>query len=286
MNYKELGQTSILLPEIGLGTWEFKGSVDALRAGIDAGAWWIDTAESYGTEDVVAQVIRNIRDRVFIATKVSPNHFRRRDLLQAADNSLRRLGVEYIDLYQLHYPNYVVPIEETMSAMEQLVDTGKVRFIGLSNFSLSELSRAQAAMSKYRIVSNQVRYNLLDRGIEHGLLAYCQQHRIAVIAYSPLARGLSNLHKKDRYGALSKVATETGKTEAQVALNWCISKPGVFAIPKADSIKHVVENRQASGWSLSPAQIRQLETGIRHKGRVELAFRRIVRRTQLTMRYR
>lgn len=286
MNCKELGETGIRLPEIGLGTWEFKGGVNALRNGIDAGAFLVDTAESYGTETIVGDAIRNIRDRVFLATKVSPNHFRRGDLLQAADNSLRRLGVEHIDLYQLHYPNYVVPIEETMAAMEDLVDRGKVRFIGVSNFFLRELRRAQAAMTRHKIVANQMRYSLLDRGIEHGLLPHCRQHHITVIAYSPLARGLDNLRRKDRRGVLSKVAAETGKTEARVALNWCISKPGVIAIPKADSVEHVLENCQASGWSLSPSQMQQLEAGIKPRGRLELALRRIVRRTLLTIRHR
>src|ERR1017187_10284944 len=131
---KELNQTGIRLPEIALGTWQYQGGVEPLRAGIALGANFIDTAEAYGTEEVVGQAIKGIREKVFLATKVSPRHFRRPDVIRAAEQSLRRLNTDYIDLYQLHWPNYSVPIGETMAAMEELVETGKIRFIGLSNF--------------------------------------------------------------------------------------------------------------------------------------------------------
>jgi hypothetical protein len=116
-----------------------------------------------------------LRSRVFIATKVSPAHFRRSDVLMAADKSLERLRTDCIDLYQLHRPNYTVPIEETMGAMEELVDAGKIRFIGVSNFSVGEVRKAQAALSRYRVVSNQICYNLVERSVELGLLRYCRE---------------------------------------------------------------------------------------------------------------
>src|SRR4029077_2021671 len=140
------------------------------RAAIEYGACLIDTAEAYGTEEIVGQAISGRRDRVFLATKVLPRNFKRRDLVAAAERSLRRLGTDYIDLYQLHWPNLTVPIEETMRGMEELVDTAKVRFIGVSNFSVRDLINAQAALSKQRIAANQVRYNLVERTIEGGLL--------------------------------------------------------------------------------------------------------------------
>jgi diketogulonate reductase-like aldo/keto reductase len=189
------------------------------------------------------------------------------------------LRTDYIDLYQLHWPNYTVPIEETLGAMEELVDKGKIRFIGVSNFSVSELRKAQSALSQYRVVSNQVRYNLVDRSIEVDLLRYCTKNNITVIAYSPLACGIDRIKEKDPRAILDRVAALAGKTEAQVALNWCISRENVIAIPKAASVEHVVENCDASGWRLPSDQMRLLEEGIsfRRRGRAEAALRRVAR---------
>jgi diketogulonate reductase-like aldo/keto reductase len=278
MNYKELGQTGVMLPEIGLGTWEYNGGTTALRRGIDLGAFLIDTAEAYETEEVIGLAISDVRDKVFIATKVWPTHFRYRDLLQAADSSLRRLKIDHIDLYQLHWPNAAVPLDETMGAMEALIDIGKVRFIGVCNFSVHDLIKAQACLSKYTIVSNQVRYSLVQRQVQFGLSRYCCEKHITVIAYSPLDRAIDRVRKRDSSGALSRVAAETGKTEAQVALNWCISKKGVIAIPKADSVEHTVENCGASGWQLSAEHIRMLERRIKSPGHIEAALRRAATR--------
>src|SRR5499426_2886226 len=160
MELKPLGNTGVMVPEIGLGVWRYSGGVEPLRHGVELGAFLIDTAEIYGTEDVVGQAIKGIRDRVFLATKVSPDHLGYDNLLRAAEASLQRLDTNCIDLYQIHWPNWSVPIQETMRAMEALVDRGLVRHIGVSNFSAQQLRAAQAAMSKYPIVSNQVLYNL------------------------------------------------------------------------------------------------------------------------------
>lgn len=278
MDYVELERTGVRLPRIGLGTWQYKGGVEPLRKGVERGACLIDTAESYGTEEIVGQAIRGMRDRIFLATKVSPQHFRRPDLIQAADNSLRRLKTDRIDLYQLHYPSPVIPLEETMAAMEELVDAGKVRFIGVSNFWLAELKKAQSCLPKYRIVSNQMRYSLVDRTIEFGLLRYCHEAGITILAYSPLAHNMRDLGQNDRRGVLRTVAAATGRTEAQVAINWCLAREGVIAIPKADSMAHTVDNCQASDWRLSPEQISMLEQGIRSRGRIEFALRQAARR--------
>ena len=134
--------------------------MEPLRAGIELGACFIDTAECYGTEPIIGEAIRGIRDRIFLASKVSPRHFRYKDVIKAAECSLKQLQTDYLDLYQLHWPNYTVPIAETMAAMESLVETGKTRFIGVSNFTVAEMRRAQAQLSKARIASNQVRYSL------------------------------------------------------------------------------------------------------------------------------
>jgi diketogulonate reductase-like aldo/keto reductase len=165
MNQKALGKTGVLVPEIGLGTWQYRGGVEPIKKAIVLGSSLVDTAESYCTEEIVGEAVKRLRNRVFITTKVSPKHFRYSDVLLAADRSLERLRSDYIDLYQLHWPNRTVPIEETMGAMEELVDRGKIRFIGVCNFSVSELRKAQTAMSKYRLVSNQVCYSLVKRKI-------------------------------------------------------------------------------------------------------------------------
>jgi diketogulonate reductase-like aldo/keto reductase len=279
MNQKELGKTGVLLPEIGLGTWQYRDGVEPIKKAIALGISLIDTAESYGTEETVGDAVKQLRNRVFIATKVSPRHFRRSDVLAAADKSLARLRTDYIDLYQLHWPNSTIPIAETMGAMEDLVDAGKIRFIGVSNFSVGELRKAQTALSRYRVVSNQVRYSLVDRSVEIDLLRYCRENKITVIAYSPLAHGINHIKEKDPDAILSKVAALTRKTEAQVALNWCASKENVIAIPKALSVDHLIQNCDASGWRLSPEQNGWLEEGIKfqRRGRAEAAFRRMAR---------
>jgi diketogulonate reductase-like aldo/keto reductase len=278
---KILGDTKVSLPKVGLGTWNYKGGVEPLRRGIAMGACLIDTAESYGTEEIVGEAVKGVRQSVFLATKVSPRHFRHRDLLRAADRSLQRLRTDYIDLYQLHWPNYTVPIEETMAAMERLVDLGKIRFIGVSNFSVFELRKAQAALSKNRIASNQVRYNLVERSIERRLLPYCRQNQITVIAFSPLATGLANIKRRDPQNILGEVANQVHKTEAQLALNWCLRHNSLVVIPKAASVDHVAENCGASSWRLSPKQIKLLELNIsfRRRGGTELFLRRTARRT-------
>lgn len=274
---KELGGTGVMVPEIGLGTWKYRGGVEPLRRGIELGAFLIDTAEEYRTEDVVGQAISDIRDRVFIATKVVGSHLRYDQVLRAAEGSLRLLDMDCIDLYQVHSPNSSVPIQETMRAMETLVDSGRVRYIGVSNFSVKEMEEARSVMSKYPIVSNQVLYSLKRRGIERDLLPYCQRNQITVLAYTPLADGslaaspstgprrgtlaqAARLLGRDQgIPVLQQVAAEVGKTPAQVALNWCISRPGVIAIPKSNSLARTEENCGASGWALSAEQIKALD---------------------------
>jgi diketogulonate reductase-like aldo/keto reductase len=260
---KQLGNTGVMVPEIGLGTWKYRGGVEPLRCGIELGAYLIDTAEIYRTENVVGQAIQDIRERVFIATKVSGEHLRHDQVLRAADASLRLLDTEVIDLYQIHWPSTRVPIKETMQAMETLVDRGQVRYIGVSNFSVRELRAAQEAMTKYPIVANQVLYNLNRREIERDLLPYCQEHHITILAYTPLDDGRlatpSRFRRHQSTRVVEQVAAEAHKTLAQVALNWCTSRPNVIAIPKSNSVERTVENCQASSWRLTPAQLQRLD---------------------------
>lgn len=265
-----------MVPEIGLGTWAYHGGADVLRQGLDAGALFVDTAESYGTEPVVGDAIAGRREQIFLATKVSPEHFRRADVIAAAENSLRRLRTDYIDLYQLHEPNAAIPLEETLGAMEELVDAGKVRHIGVSNFSLVQLQRARRAVRKHPIVANQIRFNLIDRASPPELLSYCTTEGISIIAYCPLGRGLQRIRDCDPQGVLEAVARGTGKTPAQVALNWCLSHEAVMAIPKGNSPEHVLENCAASDWRLSREDFTRLSDLIVHRrrGPVDAMIRR------------
>ena len=262
MEQKQLGSSTAHVPAIGFGTWRYSGGVKPLRAVVERGFCFVDTAETYGTEELVGEAIRGRRERVFLASKAAPRNFRRPDLIRAAENSLRRLGTDYLDLYQLHWPNLRVPIEETMAAMEQLADSGKIRFLGLSNFSLGQLLKAQRALTKHKIVTNQVRYSLVDRSIESGLLRYCQQNQVTIIAYSPLGLDFSSLKRADPHGVLGEVARSAGKTEAQVALNWLISKEHVVAIPKASTVAHALEDWEATGWRLPADSYKLLEEKI------------------------
>jgi diketogulonate reductase-like aldo/keto reductase len=263
METKELGNTGVMVPEIGLGTWRYRGGVEPLRKGIELGANLIDTAEGYGTENIVGKAVAGLRGRVFIATKVSGRHLGYDDVLRAAEESLSELGTDYIDLYQVHWPNASYSMRETMRAMEALVTRGMARFIGVSNFDVDELIEAQAALRHNQIVSNQVLYNLNERGIEEELLPYCLENGITVLAYTPLDDG--NLAARPRFmpskriRVLEEISRETGRTSAQVALNWCTSRGNVVAIPKSDSVERTVENCGASGWRLSEAQLNLLD---------------------------
>ena len=188
MELKPLGNTGEMIAEIGLGTASYSGGDEPLRKGISLGATHIDTAEIYGTEEAVGHAIRDLRSRVFLTTKVAPVHFRYDQVIEAAEGSLRRLGTDRIDLYLLHWPNPDIPVGETMSAMDRLVADGKVRHVGVSNFSVAQLEETQS-VSESPIVTNQVKYSLTARDIEADLMPYCQRNGITVTAYSPTEYG-------------------------------------------------------------------------------------------------
>jgi aryl-alcohol dehydrogenase-like predicted oxidoreductase len=295
MEFKELGKTGIRISTIGLGTWQWGsrewgwgrqyGRTDVLAAfqkALELGVNFVDTAEVYGmgkSERLIGEAIRGHRDQVVIATKVWPWNLTRGRLLRAAERSARRLGVDVIDLYQIHWPNPILPITGTMRSMRKLVQLGRVRSVGVSNFDLKKTDSAQEALSPLDLASNQVKYNLIDRDIEAELLPYAQKSNITIIGYSPLAgslltgrytpqnkptsliqaanprfssRNLKRLTSLQQ--SLSHIATAHGKTQAQVALNWLISKPNVVAIPGAKNPEHVADSAGAAGWSLTETE--------------------------------
>lgn len=268
MEFKELGKSGKSVPVLGLGTWGIGGlsnrntrrddeDIRALRLGLELEMRFIDTAEMYSaghSEELVAKIVNPEREKVFIATKVSPEHLRHDDVIKACESSLRRLETNYIDLYQVHWPNPRIPINETMKAMEHLVAEGKIRHIGVSNFSVRQTREAQQALSKSSLASNQVEYSLLDRSIEPDLLPYAEKENITIIAYTPIAKGrIAEGGRGKRWQILDQITSKYGKTRTQVALNWLIAKKPVVAIPKAGSLDHVRENAGAVGWQMSRA---------------------------------
>lgn len=252
MLQKPLGDSGVSISEIGLGTWAYRDGVEPLRLGVSLGATHIDTAEMYGTEPTVGKAISDTRDKVFLATKVSPQNLHYEDVIKAANGSLKHLDTKFIDLYMIHWPNSSVPIKETMRAMEDLVRDGKIRHIGVSNFMVDDLKEAQDAMTSQKIVSNQVQYNLENRAAELELIPYCKKEKIMFVAYSPLSRGRFGGKKED---VLETVARKYGKTRSQVVLNFLTREENVIAIPKSDNLGHVRENCGASGWRLSKEDI-------------------------------
>ena len=274
MNFKQLGRTNVKLPAIGMGTWEIGGdrerndshdkeSIKAIRKAIELGIYLIDTAEMYGAghcEEVVGEAIKPFpREKLFVVSKVWHNHLHHDDVIKAAENSLKRLQTDWIDLYLIHFPNPEVPLIETMQAMEKLVERKLIRFIGVSNFYISEVEEAKSHLSQNEIVANQVDYSLLVRGRERDLIPYCQKNRITVMAFKPLARPSAEggLPQNE---FLREIGKKYGKTPAQVALNWLISKEPVIAIPKAINLGHLEENTGATGWALAQEDLESIST--------------------------
>ena len=260
METKEFNKINKKLSIIGVGTWELSSNrndnIKAIRYAIDNGVNFIDTAEMYNTEDIVGEAIKGYeREKLFIASKVWPTHFKYEDVIKACEASLKKIGTDYLDLYQLHWPNKSVPIKETMQAMEKLVEEGKIKNIGISNFSLDEMKEAQSVMSKYEIASNQVEYSIVTRDIEKtGVFDYCKENRIAVIAYSPLSHG-KIFNNKELLADIGKISDKYNKTPAQVALSWLVHRDNTFPIPKASNPEHMKEDIEAAGIKLSSEDI-------------------------------
>jgi len=279
MEYRVFGRSGVKVSAVGMGTYydpawivlsrlgilrSRRLKVQALRLGLENGINLIDTAEIYGSEPIVAEAIRGFnRDELFIATKVWPTHLKYNSVIKAARNSARRLGVKYIDLYQIHFPNRRVPIAETMRAMEHLVDEGLIRFIGLSNFNLNQVIEAQGALKKYEVVSLQMPYSLIDRRIEADIIPYAKRENLAILCYYPLGHG--RLIREFPRDLVEMVSRNHGpRTPAQIALNWIITKhENAFPIPRASNPMHVRENLGAVGWRLSDEEIKAIEEGVR-----------------------
>ena len=305
MEYVSLGRGGPTVSAVGLGMWQAGGKAwgadvrdadcrKAMERAVDLGINLVDTAEAYGdghSEQVMSRAIKDVgRDRVFIATKVGGWHLRADDVKKACAGSLKRLGVREIDLYQVHWPDpwSQVPLRETMKALEALHRAGGIRNIGVSNFAVRDLEEARSLLSRTDIRSNQVRYNMLQREVEAEVIPYCKREGIAILAWSPIGKGIltGKYHDGKRptdrirsdedlfkaanlravtplIRALRTIGRAHGKTPGQVALAWLRRHRNVVPIPGAKRPSQSQENADAAGWSLSARELRTLGAVLR-----------------------
>jgi len=255
-------RTGETIPALGQGTWRMgedrrqqAQEVSALQLGLDLGLSVIDTGEMYGdggAEQVVGEAIKGRRDEVYLVTKVLPENASRKGTVAACERSLKRLGTERVDLYLLHWRGSY-PLEETVHAFQHLIQQGKIRSWGVSNFDLDDMEELTDLEGGADCVTNQVLYNLTRRGIEWDLLPWCRRNHMPITAYSPIEQGRLLSHR-----GLDEVAKRHGATSAQIALAWVLSS-GSIAIPKARSDAHVRENRAAADIQLTTQDLAVLD---------------------------
>jgi len=236
----------------------------ALRTGIDLGMTLIDTAELYGSEELIGRVIAGQRERVFLVSKVWQSHVAGNGIARACAASLKRLGTDHLDLYLLHWPNGVSDFAHVVKAFEDLRAAGKIRAWGVSNFKVGDMEKLFRIPQGDRCAMNQVPYSLDDRGVERDLLAWCGQHEVAIMAYSPLGGpGTALLANR----ALAPIAAAHSCSPAAVALAWTMRGGNVIAIPESGSVAHVKENAVALSLTLTPQDLKDLDAAFPPPGR-------------------
>ena len=255
------------IPVLGQGTWRMgedpsrrQSEVAALRYGLDLGMNLIDTAEMYGeggAEEVVAEAIADRREEVFVVSKVYPHNATRRRVIEACERSLRRLKTDYIDLYLLHWIGDV-PFAETVEAFQQLKEAGKILEHGVSNFDVSEMDEWVASGGD-EVATNQVLYNLVNRGIEWALIPWSRERGIPIMAYSPVAQKTVEQKQMFNDRNIKSVAAEHGVTPAQIALAWVLRERDIIAIPKASQPQHIRENRAALDIKLTTEDLAKID---------------------------
>jgi diketogulonate reductase-like aldo/keto reductase len=278
---RKMGPLDAVVPIVGQGTWQMGAARDrgdevaALCAGIEEGMTHIDTAELYGdgaAEEMVADAVDRSgrrRDELFIVSKVLPHNASFAGTISACERSLRRLRTDYLDLYLLHWRGSH-PLRDTMSAMESLVKAGKIRALGVSNFSEADLDEAARALGRERIACNQVLYHLGQRHIDAGLVAYCAARDIAVVGYSPFGHGRFPGPSTRGGRALLAAADAYGATPRQVALAFLARQAPLFTIPKASSIEHARENAGALRLQLDEQHLREIDAAFPVRAEREL----------------
>ena len=265
MKHKTL-KCGFSMPILGMGTWQMggrmerdsrnddAGQIQALKTGLDLGFNLIDTAESYAdgqAEELVGEAIRGYdRGKLFLTSKVWKTHVAYDDVLRAAENSLKRLGTDYLDLYLYHQVNNEVPLKETMRAFDRLVSEKLVRHIGVSNFALERFKRAQAC-AEHKIVVNQIHYSLSMREPESELLPWLQENDVMIQAWRPL-RGVPDC------ALLNELCAKYGKTKSQIALNWLIMQKNIVTITASSSAGHIQDNLDAAAFEMAPSDVELL----------------------------
>lgn len=261
MTYRCIGNDKVSaiaqgITKIGNSSYERTKRINIIKSGIELGLNFIDTAELYGngiSEGVVGKAIKGLRDDVFLSSKFNPTD---KDVSISLNNSLKRLKTYYVDLYQIHFSNPTVPIINTMKSLSKLVDDGKIRYVGLSNFSIQEFNITQQFFDK-KIVSNQLEYNLLDRSVENTFIPFCKENNISLIAYSPLNKGRIYCNCNQKI-VLSKIAKKHDKTIAQVVLRWItndINNKNVIAVVKTGNFNRLKENAESLEFELEKNDI-------------------------------
>ncbi len=266
------------IPILGQGTWRMgeKASqkqmeIDALKLGIDLGMTLIDTAEMYGeggAEKIVSEAIALRREEIYLVSKFYPHNASYDGVIAACDRSLSRLKTDYLDLYLLHWRGSV-PLSETLSGLQHLKQAGKILDYGVSNFDTDDMEEAESNPGGKEIVTNQVLYNLMRRGIEWDLLPWCKKRGIPIMAYSPVEQRAFVSDSK-----LNNIAAKHNATSTQIALSWLLHQDNVISIPKATNPNHVRENRAALDIELTEEDLQQLERAYKPPSRkMSLAMR-------------
>ncbi len=266
------------IPILGQGTWRMgeKASqkqmeIDALKLGIDLGMTLIDTAEMYGeggAEKIVSEAIALRREEIYLVSKFYPHNASYDGVIAACNRSLSRLKTDYLDLYLLHWRGSV-PLSETLSGLQHLKQAGKILDYGVSNFDTDDMEEAESNPGGKEIVTNQVLYNLMRRGIEWDLLPWCKKRGIPIMAYSPVEQRAFVSDSK-----LNNIAAKHNATSTQIALSWLLHQDNVISIPKATNPNHVKENRAALDIELTEEDLQQLERAYKPPSRkMSLAMR-------------
>ena len=264
MKHNKFGSTGREVSAIGQGTWYIdqgnrKTAVAALQRGIDLGMTHIDTAEMYGdAELVVAEAIAGRRDEVFLVSKVLPSNASRRGTVAACERSLARLKTDRLDCYLLHWRGSY-PLADTVAAFGQLMEAGKIRSWGVSNFDADDLDEMLEVAGEGKIACNQVLYHLHQRAIEHAVIPCCVKHGVAVVAYSPFGHDDFPSQRSKGGEVLETLAKRHGASPRQVALSFLTREPQVFAIPKAASAEHAADNAAAGELALSTDELALLD---------------------------
>lgn len=264
MHTKKFGKSGPQVPVIGQGTWyldrgDRKAAIAALQRGIDASMTHVDTAEMYGdAELVIADAIAGRRDELFLVSKVLPSNASRRGTIAACERSLKRLKTDRLDCYLLHWRG-ATPLAETVAAFDELVAAGKIRSWGVSNFDVDDLDELLGVAGEGKIACNQVLYHLKERAIEHAVIPWCEQHGVAVVAYSPFGHNDFPQPSGKDGAVLQSIAQAHAATPRQVALSFLTRLPSVLAIPKASNAEHAAENAAAGTLTLSDSELSALD---------------------------